>query len=315
MPLVTTKEMLQKAYEKGYAVGAFNVDNVDIMKAVLRAAENKKAPVIIAISSGALKFMGINYMRPMIECALKEVSVPVALHLDHGKDVELCKQCIDAGFTSVMIDASAHDFEENIRITKEVVEYAHARGVVVESELGAIAGIEDELVVDDKYGHFTHPDDVVEFVTRTNIDSLAIAIGTAHGAYKFKPGQIPHLRFDILDEIEEKLPGFPLVLHGSSSVPQDRLALINQYGGKMKEAIGIPEDLLNKASKKSVCKINVGSDLRVAFTGEIRKFFFTQPEEFEIRKYTTPARNAVKEMVKDKMINVFCCAGHGVYSK
>ena len=252
MPLVTTKEMLQKAYEKGYAVGAFNVDNVDIMKAVLRAAENKKAPVIIAISSGALKFMGINYMRPMIECALKEVSVPVALHLDHGKDVELCKACIDAGFNSVMIDASAHDFEENIRITKEVVEYAHARGVVVESELGAIAGIEDELVVDDKYGHFTHPDDVVEFVTRTNIDSLAIAIGTAHGAYKFKPGQIPHLRFDILDEIEEKLPGFPLVLHGSSSVPQERLALINQYGGKMKEAIGIPEDLLNQASKKAV---------------------------------------------------------------
>ena len=194
-------------------------------------------------------------------------------------------------------------------------EYAHARGVVVESELGAIAGIEDDIDVNDKYGRFTHPADVVEFVSKTNIDSLAIAIGTAHGAYKFKPGQTPHLRFDILDEIEEKLPGFPLVLHGSSSVPQERLALINQYGGKMKEAIGIPEALLNQASKKSVCKINVGSDLRVAFTGEIRKFFYTQPQEFEIRKYTTPARNAVKDMVKDKMENVFCCAGHGEFSK
>lgn len=315
MPLVTTKEMFKKAYKKGYAIGAFNVDNVDIMKAVLVAAEKKQSPVIIAISSGALKFIGTNYIREVIDCAMKEITVPVALHLDHGKSVELCKQCVDLGFTSVMIDASAFDFEENIRLTKEVVEYAHAHGVVVESELGAIAGIEDDVKVDDKYGHFTHPDDVVEFVTRTGIDSLAIAIGTAHGAYKFKPGQKPQLRFDILDEIEEKLPGFPLVLHGASSVPQARLALVNQYGGKMPEAIGIPEELLNKASHKAICKINVGSDLRVCFTGEIRKFLYTQPSEFEIRKYTTPARNAVKEMVKDKMVNVFCSAGHAVEGK
>ena len=311
MPLVTTKEMLQKAYEKGYAVGAFNVDNVDIMKAVLRAAENKKAPVIIAISSGALKFMGINYMRPMIECALKEISVPVALHLDHGKDVELCKQCIDAGFTSVMIDASAHDFEENIRITKEVVEYAHARGVVVESELGAIAGIEDELVVDDKYGHFTHPDDVVEFVTRTNIDSLAIAIGTAHGAYKFKPGQKPQLRFDILEEIQEKLPGFPLVLHGASSVPQESLKILNSYGGKMPEAIGIPEAMLTKAAQMAVCKINVGTDLRVAYVGAFRKALAENPEKFDARVFITPAMDAITKLVEDKIENVFLSANQG----
>ena len=311
MPLVTTKEMLQKAYEKGYAVGEFNVDNVDIMNAVLRAAENKKAPVIIAISSGALKFMGINYMRPMIECALKEVSVPVALHLDHGKDVELCKQCIDAGFTSVMIDASAHDFEENIRITKEVVEYAHARGVVVESELGAIAGIEDELVVDDKYGHFTHPDDVVEFVTRTNIDSLAIAIGTAHGAYKFKPGQKPQLRFDILEEIQEKLPGFPLVLHGASSVPQESLKILNSYGGKMPEAIGIPEAMLTKAAQMAVCKINVGTDLRVAYVGAFRKALAENPEKFDARVFITPAMDAITKLVEDKIENVFLSANQG----
>ena len=315
MPLVTTTKMFEDAYKNGYAVGAFNVDNVDIMKAVLQAAEKTKSPVIIAISSGALKFIGENYVRQVIDCAMKEITVPVALHLDHGKSVELCKKCVDLGFTSVMIDASSCDFEENIRQTKEVVEYAHAHGVVVESELGAIAGVEDDVCVDDKYGHFTHPDDAVEFVKRTGIDSLAIAIGTAHGAYKFKPGQKPELRFDILDEIETKMPGFPLVLHGSSSVPQERLALINQYGGKMPEAIGIPEELLNKASQKAVCKINVGSDLRVAFTGEIRKFLWTQPAEFEIRKYTTPARNAVKEMVKDKMENVFMSAGHAVISK
>ena len=315
MPLVTTTKMFEDAYKNGYAVGAFNVDNVDIMKAVLQAAEKTKSPVIIAISSGALKFIGENYVRQVIDCAMKEITVPVALHLDHGKSVELCKKCVDLGFTSVMIDASSCDFEENIRQTKEVVEYAHAHGVVVESELGAIAGMEEDIDVNDKYGRFTHPQDVIEFVSRTDIDSLAIAIGTAHGAYKFKPGQKPELRFDILDEIETKMPGFPLVLHGSSSVPQERLALINQYGGKMPEAIGIPEELLNKASQKAVCKINVGSDLRVAFTGEIRKFLWTQPAEFEIRKYTTPARNAVKEMVKDKMKNVFMSAGHAVISK
>ena len=310
MPLVTTKSMFERAYKEHFSVGAFNVDNLETFQAVIEAAHETKSPVIIAITENVIKYFGITYLRHAIQAAIDEYDVEVALHLDHGRSVEICKYCIDNGFTSVMIDASAYDFEENIRQTIEVVKYAHAKGVVVESELGAIAGIEDDLDVNDKYGQFTHPSDVVEFVRRTNIDSLAIAIGTAHGAYKFKPGQKPQLRFDILEEIEEQLPGFPLVLHGSSSVPQDRLALINQYGGKMKEAIGIPEELLNKASKKSVCKINVGSDLRVAFTGEIRKVFFTQPEEFEIRKYTTPARKAVKEMVKDKMINVFCCAGH-----
>ncbi|MBQ4060637.1 MAG: ketose-bisphosphate aldolase [Bacilli bacterium] len=310
MPLVTTKSMFERAYKEHFSVGAFNVDNLETFQAVIEAAHETKSPVIIAITENVIKYFGITYLRHAIQAAIDEYDVEVALHLDHGRSVEICKYCIDNGFTSVMIDASAYDFEENIRQTIEVVEYAHAKGVVVESELGAIAGIEDDLDVNDKYGQFTHPSDVVEFVKRTNIDSLAIAIGTAHGAYKFKPGQKPQLRFDILEEIEEQLPGFPLVLHGSSSVPQDRLALINQYGGNMKEAIGIPEELLNKASKKSVCKINVGSDLRVAFTGEIRKVFFTQPEEFEIRKYTTPARKAVKEMVTDKMINVFCCAGH-----
>ena len=310
MPLVTTKSMFERAYKEHFSVGAFNVDNLETFQAVIEAAHETKSPVIIAITENVIKYFGITYLRHAIQAAIDEYDVEVALHLDHGRSVEICKYCIDNGFTSVMIDASAYDFEENIRQTIEVVKYAHAKGVVVESELGAIAGIEDDLDVNDKYGQFTHPSDVVEFVKRTNIDSLAIAIGTAHGAYKFKPGQKPQLRFDILEEIQEKLPGFPLVLHGASSVPQDRLALINQYGGKMKEAIGIPEELLNKASKKSVCKINVGSDLRVAFTGEIRKVFFTQPEEFEIRKYTTPARKAVKEMVKDKMINVFCCAGH-----
>ena len=311
MPLVTTKEMLQKAYEQGYAIGAFNVDNVDIMKAVLRAAENKKAPVIIALSSGALSFIGLNYIRPMIECAMKEITVPVALHLDHGKSVELCKKCIDAGFTSVMIDASAHDFEENIRQTKEVVEYAHARGVVVESELGAIAGIEDDVIVDDKYGNFTHPNDVVEFVTRTNIDSLAIAIGTAHGAYKFKPGQKPQLRFDILEEIQEKLPGFPLVLHGASSVPQESLKILNQYGGKMPEAIGIPEEMLKKAAQMAVCKINVGTDLRVAYVGAFRKALHEYPEKFDARVFITPAMDAITKLVEDKIENVFLSANKG----
>lgn len=305
MPIVTTKEMFKKAYEKGYAIGAFNVDNVDIMKAVLRAAENKKAPVIIAISSGALKFIGINYVRQVLECAMKEITVPVALHLDHGKDVELCKQCIDIGFTSVMIDASSYDFEENIRMTKEVVEYAHARGVVVESELGAIAGIEDDVVVDDKYGNFTHPSDVVEFVSRTGIDSLAIAIGTAHGAYKFKPGQKPQLRFDILDEIQEKLPGFPLVLHGASSVPQESLKILNTYGGKMPEAIGIPEAMLREAASKAVCKINVGTDLRVAYVGAFRKALHENPEKFDARVFITPAMDAITKLVEDKIENVF----------
>ena len=310
MPLVTTTKMIEDAYKNGYAVGAFNVDNVDIMKAVLQAAEKTKSPVIIAISSGALKFIGENYVRQVIDCAMKEITVPVALHLDHGKSVELCKKCVDLGFTSVMIDASSCDFEENIRITKEVVEYAHPRGVVVESELGAIAGVEDDVCVDDKYGHFTHPDDAVEFVKRTGIDSLAIAIGTAHGAYKFKPGQKPELRFDILDEIETKMPGFPLVLHGASSVPHASLEILNKYGGKMPEAIGIPEEMLRKAASKGICKINVGTDIRVAYVGALRKALCEFPEKFDCRTFITPAMEAVTALVEDKVTNVFGSAHH-----
>ncbi len=310
MPLVTTTKMFEDAYKNGYAVGAFNVDNVDIMKAVLQAAEKTKSPVIIAISSGALKFIGENYIRQVIDCAMKEITVPVALHLDHGKSVELCKKCVDLGFTSVMIDASSCDFEENIRQTKEVVEYAHAHGVVVESELGAIAGVEDDVCVDDKYGHFTHPDDAVEFVKRTGIDSLAIAIGTAHGAYKFKPGQKPELRFDILDEIETKMPGFPLVLHGASSVPHASLEILNKYGGKMPEAIGIPEEMLRKAASKGICKINVGTDIRVAYVGALRKALCEFPEKFDCRTFITPAMEAVTALVEDKVTNVFGSAHH-----
>ena len=312
MPLVTTKEMFKDAYAKGYAVGAFNVDNMDTFKAVVRAAEDTKSPVIIAISAGALKFIGREYVRDLVDCALKTATVPIALHLDHGKSVELCKECVDLGFTSVMIDASSYDFETNIKLTKEVVDYAHKHGVVVESELGAIAGIEDDVKVDDKYGHFTHPDDVVEFVTRTGIDSLAIAIGTAHGAYKFKPGQKPQLRFDILDEIQAKLPGFPLVLHGASSVPQASIALVNQYGGQMKEAIGIPEEMLRVAASKAVCKINVGTDIRVAYLGAMRKALHDNPEQFDLRVFITPGMDAVYELVKNKIINVFGSAGHAL---
>lgn len=310
MPLVNTKKMFENAYKGHYAIPAFNVDNVDIMKAVLRAAEKTQSPVIIAISSGALKFIGENYIRQVMNCAMKEVTVPVALHLDHGKDVALCKRCVDLGFTSVMIDASAYDFEENIRQTREVVEYAHAHGVSVESELGAIAGIEDEVVVDDKYGNFTHPADVIEFVEKTNIDSLAIAIGTAHGAYKFKPGQKPQLRFDILEEIEQKLPGFPLVLHGASSVPAASLKILNSYGGAMPEAIGIPEAMLLDASKHAVCKINVGTDIRVAYVGGLRKALVENPEKFDARVFINPAMDAVTALCEDKIRNVFNSAGH-----
>lgn len=309
MPLVTTKEMFKKAYEGKYAIGAFNVDNMDIMKAVLKAAEETKSPVIIAISSGALQFIGKEYIRGLMDLAMKTVTVPVALHLDHGKSVELCKECVDLGFTSVMIDASAYDFETNIKMTKEVVEYAHAHGVVVESELGAIAGIEDDINVDDKYGHFTHPDDVIEFVSKTGIDSLAIAIGTAHGAYKFKPGQKPQLRFDILEEIEQRLPGFPLVLHGASSVPHESLEVLNKYGGKMPEAIGIPEAMLKEASEHAVCKINVGTDIRVAYVGAMRKALVENPEKFDVRVFVKPGMEAVTELVKNKLINVFNSAG------
>ena len=309
MSLVNTKEMFKRAYEGHYSIGAFNVDTFDTFKVVCEAAKEENSPVIIQITENVIKYFGENYLMAIAKTA-SETGIEMALHLDHGKSVEICKKCVDLGFTSVMIDASSMSFEDNIRLTKEVVEYAHKHNVTVESELGSITGIEEDSTVEDKYGHFTHPDQVVEFVTRTNIDSLAVAIGTAHGAFKYKPDEKPALRFDILEEIEQKLPYFPLVLHGSSSVPKERLALINKYGGQLAEAKGIPEEMLTEASKRAVCKINVGTDLRVCFTGEVRKFFAEQPKEFEIRKYTTPARNAVKEMVKDKMRNVFLSSNH-----
>jgi len=305
MPLVTTKEMFQKAYDGGYAVGAFNVDTVDVMQGVLAAADQTRSPVIIAISEGALKFMHPAYVRHAAQAAAEELDIPIALHLDHGKTPEVCKQCVDNGFTSVMIDASALPLEENIAATREVVDYAHAKGVVVEGELGAIAGIEDDLVVEDKYGQFTHPGDAVEYVRRSGIDSLAVAIGTAHGAYKFKPGQEPRLRFDILEEIGEKLPGFPLVLHGASSVPQDRLAIFNQYGGQMAQAVGIPTDMLRRAAKMAVCKINVGSDIRICYFGAVRKALAENPTKFDGRTFLQPARDAVTEMIADRITNVF----------
>ncbi len=310
MALVTTKKMFENAYKGQYSIGAFNVDTFETFQAVIEAAKLEKSPVIIQITENVIKYIGPKYLMMMAKIAGEEEGVEIALHLDHGKTVDVCKYCVDLGFTSVMIDASAYDFETNIKMTKEVVDYAHAKGVVVESELGAITGIEDDSTVEDKYGHFTHPDDVVEFVNRTGIDSLAIAIGTAHGAFKYKPGEKPALRFDILEEIEERLPGFPLVLHGSSSVPQDKLALVNKYGGKMKEAIGIPEPMLREASRHAVCKINVGTDLRVCWTGKIREYFALHPEEFEIRKYQGPARDDVREMVRDKMRNVFGSSNH-----
>ena len=297
--------MFKKAYDGGYAVGAFNADSMDIIQAIVAGADSVKAPLILALSEGALKFIGPEYAVSTLKAAAQTTDIPIALHLDHGKTPEICKACVDYGFTSVMIDASAYDFEKNIEITKEVVTYAHQRGVVVESELGAIAGIEDDVNVDDKYGAFTHPDDVVEFVSRTGIDSLAIAIGTAHGAYKFKPGQEPQLRFDILEEIQEKVPGFPLVLHGASSVPQDRLAIFNQYGGDLAQAIGIPGEMLRKAASMAVCKINVGTDIRVCYFGEIRRQFAENPKKFDGRTFLGPAQKAVAEMVAKRITDVF----------
>ena len=305
MALVTTKEMFKKAYEGGYAVGAFNADSMDIIQAIVAGAASVKAPLILALSESAVKFIGPEYAVSTLKAAAKTTDIPIALHLDHGKSAEICKACVDYGFTSVMIDASSYEFAKNIEITKDVVDYAHARGVVVESELGAIAGIEDDVNVDDKYGAFTHPADVVEFVGRTGIDSLAIAIGTAHGAYKFKPGQKPQLRFDILEEIQEKLPGFPLVLHGASSVPQDRLAIFNQYGGDLAQAIGIPGEMLRKAASMAVCKINVGTDIRVCWFGEMRRQFAENPKKFDGRSFIGPAREAVASMVAARITDVF----------
>ena len=309
MPLVTTTEMFKKAYEGGYAVGAFNVNNMEIVQGITEAASELKAPVILQVSAGARKYAKHIYLVKLVEAAVADTDIPIALHLDHGADFEICKTCIDGGFTSVMIDASARSFEDNIAETRKVVEYAHAHGVVVEAELGKLAGIEDDVNVHADDAQFTNPGEVEEFVTKTGVDSLAIAIGTSHGAYKFKPGQKPQLRFDILEEVSRRLPGFPIVLHGASSVPQDLVKVINQYGGQMPDAIGIPEDMLRKAASMAVCKINIDSDVRVAMTAAIRKYFAEHPDHFDPRQYLTPARTAVKDMVSHKINEVLGCAG------
>ena len=309
MPLVTTTEMFKKAYEGGYAVGAFNVNNMEIVQGITEAASELKAPVILQVSAGARKYAKHIYLVKLVEAAVADTDIPIALHLDHGADFEICKTCIDGGFTSVMIDGSARSFEDNIAETRKVVEYAHAHGVVVEAELGKLAGIEDDVNVHADDAQFTNPGEVEEFVTKTGVDSLAIAIGTSHGAYKFKPGQKPQLRFDILEEVSRRLPGFPIVLHGASSVPQDLVKVINQYGGQMPDAIGIPEDMLRKAASMAVCKINIDSDVRVAMTAAIRKYFAEHPDHFDPRQYLTPARTAVKHMVSHKINEVLGCAG------
>lgn len=304
MPLVTTKEMFAKAYKEGYAIGAFNVNNMEMIQAIVEAANECRSPVILQVSAGARKYANPVYLRHLVEAAAETTDIPIALHLDHGADFEICKASIDSGFTSVMIDASSKPWDENIAITRKVVEYAHAHGVVVEAELGKLAGVEDDVKVDAKDALFTSPDEVEEFTAKTGIDSLAIAIGTSHGAYKFKPGQDPKLRLDILAEIERRIPNFPIVLHGASSVPQDKVAIVNQYGGSMPDAIGIPESELMKAAKMAVCKINIDSDLRVAFTAAIRKHFVENPSHFDPRQYLGDARAMMKEMVKHKIINV-----------
>ena len=304
MPLVTTTEMFKKAYAGGYAVGAFNVNNMEMIQAIVEAANECRSPVILQVSAGARKYANPVYLRHLVEAAVETTDIPIAMHLDHGADFDICKSSIDGGFTSVMIDASSKPWEENIAITKKVVEYAHDHGVVVEAELGKLAGIEDDVHVANDDAMFTSPDEVEEFTSRTGIDSLAIAIGTSHGAYKFKPGQDPKLRIDILEEVGRRLPGFPIVLHGASSVPQDQVAVVNQYGGSMPNAIGIPESELKKAAALAVCKINIDSDLRVAFTAAIRKHLAENPSHFDPRQYLGDARANMKEMVKHKIVNV-----------
>ena len=309
MALVTTKEMFEKAYKGGYAIGAFNVNNMEMIQAIVEAANELRSPVILQVSAGARKYANPVYLKHLVEAAVATTDIPIAMHLDHGADFESCKSAIDSGFTSVMIDASSKPWEENIEITRKVVEYAHARGVVVEAELGKLAGVEDDVCVEASDAMFTSPDEVQEFTSRTGIDSLAIAIGTSHGAYKFKPGQDPKLRLDILEEIGNRLPGFPIVLHGASSVPQDKVAIVNQFGGSMPDAIGIPETELTKAAHMAVCKINIDSDLRVAFTAAIRKHFAEHPDHFDPRQYLGDARAMMKELVKHKIVNVLGSAG------
>ena len=320
MALVTTTEMFKKAYDGGYAVGAFNVNNMEIVQGITEAAQELKAPLILQVSKGARAYANHTYLVKLVEAAVIECpDIPIALHLDHGPDFETCKACIDGGFTSVMIDASSKPFAENIEITKKVVEYAHDHGVVVEAELGTLAGIEDDVKVAAHAASYTRPEEVEEFVSKTGCDSLAIAIGTSHGAYKFTAAQCtrnekgilvpPPLRFDVLEEVSRRLPGFPIVLHGSSSVPQNYVKLINENGGKMPDAVGIPEEQLRHAAELSVCKINIDSDLRLAMTGTIREFFNEHPDKFDPREYLKPARANIKELVRHKLVDVLGCAG------
>ena len=319
MAIVTTTEMFKKAYDGGYAIGAFNVNNMEIVQGITEAAKEVNAPLILQVSKGARAYANHTYLVKLVEAAIIETGLPICLHLDHGDSFETCKSCIDGGFTSVMIDASSKPFAENIEITKKVVECAHDHGVVVEAELGALAGVEDEVNVSAEHSHYTRPEEVEEFVSKTGCDSLAIAIGTSHGAYKFTAAQCtrnekgelvpPPLRFDILDEVVKRLPGFPIVLHGSSSVPQEFVKMINENGGKMPDAVGIPEEQLRQAARGAVCKINIDSDLRLAMTGTIRQFFNEHPDKFDPREYLKPARAAIKELVKHKLVYVLGCDG------
>ncbi len=309
MPLVTSKEMFQKAYDGGYAIGAFNVNNMEIIQGITEAAKEENAPLILQVSSGARKYANHTYLMKLVEAALIETDLPICVHLDHGDTFELCKSCIDGGFTSVMIDGSHLPFGENVALAKKVVEYAHDKGVVVEGELGRLAGIEDAVQVSEEDSSYTRPEEVEEFVAKTGVDSLAIAIGTSHGAYKFKPGTKPQLRFDILDEVVKRLPGFPIVLHGASSVMPEYVRMINDNGGNMPDAIGVPEDQLRQAAASAVCKINIDSDLRLAMTGTIRRYFAEHPDHFDPRQYLKPARDNIKTLVRHKLVHVLGCAG------
>ncbi len=310
MPLVNTKEMFKKAYEGGYAVGAFNVNNMEIVQGITEACQELKAPVILQVSAGARKYANHTYLVKLVEAAVKECpDIPIALHLDHGASFDICKACIDGGFTSVMFDGSSKPYEENIEEARRVAEYAHKYNVTVEAELGKLAGVEDDVKVEDDKAQFTDPDEVQDFVTRTGVDSLAIAIGTSHGAYKFKPGQKPQLRLDILQEVANRLPNFPIVLHGASSVVPEFVEMVNKYGGQMPDAIGIPEEMLREAATMAVCKINIDSDIRLAMTAAIRKYLVENPSHFDPRQYLSPARDAVKNMVAHKINTVLGCAG------
>ncbi len=307
MPLVTSTEMFKKAYEGGYAIGAFNVNNMEIIQGITEAAKEENAPLILQVSAGARKYAKHVYLMKLIEAALEDTGLPICVHLDHGEDFEVCKSCVDGGFTSVMIDGSKHSFQDNIKLTKQVVEYAHSKGVVVEGELGRLAGVEDNIKVNSEDSSYTDPDEVLEFVTKTGVDSLAIAIGTSHGAFKFK-GE-PVLRFDILEEVQKRLPGFPIVLHGASSVIPEYVDMINKYGGNMPGARGVPEEMLRQAAKMAVCKINIDSDLRLAMTASIREHFALAPGDFDPRQYLKPARENIKILVKNKLVNVLGCNG------